>query len=330
MQSGHKFDIGEAMTQPFRLPGGKGLLLKLVLWGTVLLSISYLIFGRAILGAYFDMFGKMMALEGAANDDPAAIMEVMGPMYSIMGWGVLLSILGWAVMASIETAMHRNIFRPHLKTGFFPLRFGKDELRVMLAQLVVYVICTGIYIVGYIIGFILILIVAVLGESVGGAGAALGVLLTIFVVIALIIAALYVLARLSPAAALSVRDEDIRTVEGWRVTKGQIWPLIGSYLIVGVVGNIIISVVMMVGMVAVLATANLPSLFSELEGNEDPSVAIDQLSTAFSTPSVLIPLILTLFIISAAGLIWYMAYWGIANYVVQLDTQKQQDPEFEG
>jgi len=314
------FDVGAAITQPFRLPGGRNFLIRLVLWATALLLLIYFTFGRQFIGAYVEMFQSLMALEsGGQAEDPEAVMAAMKPIMSIMGTAFLLWIFSWSLMIATETAMHKNIFHG-IDHGVFPLRFGKFELRVMLAQFVVGLIIYGVMMVGYIV-FAILAVMAGFGAQSGGAaiGGIVG-LLAFFAFLAMMGATFLTTIKLSPAAALSVRDDDVRIVEGWKATHKRFWPMFGSYLIVGIAGYILMIVIMTIAMVAIFAgIADMGSL-QDLSNEE----ALSTFMGAMQKPGVMIPLVISLMLYVAFTILWYLCFWGIPNYAAQLDGQDRR------
>jgi hypothetical protein len=316
-----QFNISTAISQPFRMPGGKRFLIKLLLWTAALFLLIYGIFGKQFISAYIEMFQNIIELEksGALDeDDAAAIGAIMGPMMSIMGLATLIWMLSLAVMISAETAFHKNIFRG-TDHGIFPLRFGKDELRVLLARLIVGIICYGVFFAAYIVAIALFVMAATMAEAPGGAAALFG-LIGFLAFLAMMGFTLFILVRFSPAAALSVRDDDIRTIEGWKATKNKFWPMIACYLIVGFAGYIILSVFMTFGVFAIFADGSLIELFSSFEGAEDPAVIFGQIGDAFKRPTILIPLLIISVLYMIGTLLWYFCFWGIPSYAAQLDA----------
>lgn len=313
------FDVGAAITQPFRLPGGRNFLIRLVLWSTALLLLVYFAFGRQFIGAYIEMFQSLSALEaGGDAESPEAIMAAMKPMMSIMGTAFLLWIFSWVLMVSTETAMHKNILHG-TDHGVFPLRFGADELRVMLAQFVVALITYGVMMVGYFV-FAILAVMAGAGAQAGGAAVGgIAGLLALFAFIAMMSGALLAVIKLSPAAALSVRDGNIRTVEGWKATYKRFWPMFGSFLIVGVGGYVVMAVIMTVAMMMVFAG------ISDMGGLQDVSneEALATFLEAMKKPGVMIPLVISLMLYVACTILWYLCFWGIPNYAAQLDAQER-------
>ncbi|MEP3892025.1 MAG: hypothetical protein ABJN69_16330 [Hellea sp.] len=317
------FDVGAAITQPFNLPGGKNFLIRLVLWATALLLLVYFAFGRQFIGAYIELFQNLATLDTSGEmEDPEAVMALMEPMRSIMGTAMLLWIFSWGVMVATETAMHKNIFRG-TDHGIFPLRFGVAELRVALAQLVVSFISYGVMMIGYIV-LIIFAVIASVGVQNGGAViGVIGGILAFIAFIAMIGASLLAVIKLSPAAALSVRDDDVRVLEGWKATYKRFWLMFGSFLIVGIGGYIVLIIIMVIASIAVFAGMADISGLQDLSDEQAFAAFVD----AMKKPGVMIPLIISLMVYVAAMILWYLCFWGIPNYAAQLDAQEQGSPK---
>ena len=321
-----QFNISTAISQPFKLPGGPRFLIKLLLWTAGLFLLVYSVFGTQFVSAYIEMFRNILELEnsGAMQDEAAAMGAIMGPMMSIMGLATLIWFLSIFIVVSAETAFHKNIFRG-TDHKIFPLRFGKDELRVLVARLVVGIICYAAMMAGYFIFIMLVVVAGVSAQAAGGLAVIFGILgfLALFATFG---AALLILVRLSPAAALSVRNDDIRTVEGWKITKNKFWPMIASYLIVGVAGYIIMSAFSMLGFFAMFADGSFFVLMSEIDETSDPAEVFRKFGDMFRRPTVFIPLMIIGALYTIGTVLWYMCFWGIPNYAAQLDAlEKGQD-----
>lgn len=113
--------------------------------------------------------------------------------------------------------------RRYLRAEGFGLKLGADEGRLAVVGLIWF----ALLIAGY---FALALGAVIPGLIVGMmAGAPAGAALGGLIFLAGLVAALYLFARLSPAAPLTIRDRQIRFFESWSLTKGHGWSLAGSY-----------------------------------------------------------------------------------------------------
>jgi len=261
---------------------------------------------------------------GGGEPSPADISKMTGVLFRWMGSIFLMSILSWIIIVSVETAFHKNTLHG-IDHGAFPLRFGVPELRVMLAQFVVYMIVNGVYMAAYFAFIIILLIFVGIGSVLSPTlGAILGTVFGIIGLIAMLGVVLFALARLAPAAALSVRDNEIRLLEGWKLTKTMYWPMIGSYMILWLIGYTVIMVIFLIFAFVAFSDPALYDGFANISEN-NPEAFSDAISQLLSNPRVYIPLIFGTMITSLMTFILYTATWGVANHAVALDTKKQEN-----
>lgn len=319
------YNFGDAITRAFKLPGGISFLLRVSISAGLLLLIVYAVFGRGLFTGFFDLMTTTVELERSGADESEAVAAMISAMFSMMGTMFIIWLFSWVVMVSAETALHKNVFYGTDK-GIFPLRFGVPELRVWLANFVVGLITYGIYFVGYIV-FILFFALAAIG---GQSHAALGVIFGILAFLAMFAwmgAIVFAWVRLSPAAALSVRDDEVRTLEGWHVSKTRFWHMLGSYIVVAFVGSFAMYVPMMMGFAVlsgpIMKLAGNPALESE-----DPSVVMQQMEAVFSEPLVIVGLLVVGLVFAILSIVYYMAIWGVANYVTDIDSPQTPEDVF--
>lgn len=320
-----RYDIGTAIGRVFNLPGRLSLLFRVVLSASLILLLLYVLFGRGIIESYMEMIKTIIELESSDPEDPEAAMAMMGQVFAMMGSMMIIGLGSWMTMVSAETAMHKNTFFG-TDAGLFPLRFGVAELRVALAQFIVYLIVSGVYMGGYFI-FIIFAMLAAFGAE---TNVALGVVMGILAFAALVawigaMALAYV--RLSPTAAMSVRDNEIRTVEGWKISKGYFWPMFGSYIVIWIVGSIamIIPVLAMLGLLA----GPMTKLFNNdnLEGAEVEEV-FSQFGAIFDQPHIIVGLLIIGLILSIVSMIYKLAIWGVGNYMADIDRANTDEDIF--
>ena len=322
-----QFDFSAAVTQMFNLPGGKGYLFRVIGFGTLLLSAAFVLLGIPIVKAYVSMFRLMMELdlaEGLSDAEEAeAMMKVMAPIFASMGFFFLLYIIQFGTYISVETAIYRNIIRGEDK-GFFPLRFGGDECKVLLTRIVValilYAVFFAVYFGGAIFGFILFGLGAAT-ESAAIMGIA-GILVTLLV-LAAIGGLIYGAIRLAPSAAFTVRDVDFTPIGSWSPMKTYFWPTLGSFLVVGVVGYIALIIVYFLAFGILVATSGILPALSSLEAEEgvvpDFSPVLDTLASAgFIIPSIIFGVVLVAF-----SLLYLGAIWSIWGYIAKLTERRE-------
>jgi len=54
---------------------------------------------------------------------------------------------------------------------------------------------------------------------------------------------LFAVVRLSPAAAMTIRDRKIRFSSAWGATKGRFWPISGAYIVMALIAALVLLVV---------------------------------------------------------------------------------------
>lgn len=315
----HRFEAGEAMTVPFNLPGGRHFLLRLLGWGAALILAVYALFGRSFISGYKEFLIASMQLD-QTNPDPEATLALLPLMKDFMWPMILLTIFAWVVFVMIETAMHKNVFRG-TDLGLVPLRFGRDEGRVMLAQFVIFLCVLGVYILVVVGVALLVAIAAVMGSASLVLGA-LGGLLAFIGAIYLLGFLIHVMIRWAPAAAMSVRDDRQYIFEGWHITKGRGWSLFGSYLVAAIVGYIIIYVIMGLGIYLAFGDMSALMVMSGLPV-DDPRDVFEQLGERLKSPRVMFTLVVFTILYILAAVAWYMSMWGIGNYAAQLDAREK-------
>ena len=199
--------FGNALLHFTRTPGPPGFLLRFALvYGAVSLvtqSIGFLL-QRPLYEVYFRMLMDMRNADRYMNELNEVSMQANVISFAMLPVGILV----WIVF---EAASQRR----YVRGDPFRLALGADEGRIAIVGLIWIALLIGGYI-GFAIAFILpMAIVSVIAGPL--AGLAIG---AIFGLVALGIG-VWLMARLSPAAALTIRDRDIRFFEAWRVTKGQ-------------------------------------------------------------------------------------------------------------
>jgi len=306
------FDFGRAISQLFSQPGGRDFAIRLILWTSVLLGITFAIIAKP----YLSMMGDMLEGSWVSSqnpEDPEAALAIFTGLTKYILPMLLATLLMWAVYASAEAALHKRIFHNH-DAGFFPLRFGADEIRVMGAQFVVYLMVFGIYILGVILIALVAGIIGMAGQGSGAAAALLGLIMLVGFVFFLWFLA-YFSIRMAPAAALSVKNDKLAVTDGWRITKKRTGNLFLAYLLIFIVGYVAISVVQMAAFSMIL-NENYFELMYGL-GSENPRVVFEQAAEKLKQPGTIVLLIVGMIVYMIVTVIWWLTIAGVANYAVQ-------------
>jgi hypothetical protein len=156
-----------------------------------------------------------------------------------------LFLLAWSILEA-------SIQRKYMRHEGFSLRLGGDELRLFVVGLLFGLLLFGLYLVFSLVIFVPTMLFAAAaaggGNSSGGAVAMLFVVPLFLIMICFI---LFVMVRLSPAFALTVRDRKIRFPSAWSVSKGHFWQIFGAILVIGIASGIasqVVQSVLMFGM----------------------------------------------------------------------------------
>lgn len=196
-------------------------------------AVSYILLYAAAIGLFWLIAGNaflemmyisMQSPTGQVSDaDALRFMGAMGLAYLV---AIPVFIAIWAVL---EGALQRR----YVRLEPFALRFGGDELRLILVGLVWGVLIVVLY---FTVAFVVIMAVTAfigyLATVVAAEGAGFVPFVpAILVGLAAACLSIWLIVRLSPAAALTVRDRRFRFFEAWAVTRGRFWPLLAAYLV---------------------------------------------------------------------------------------------------
>ena len=143
----------------------------------------------------------------AGQDEASRVIVVIG------------AVFGGLATALIETALIVAVYRLMLRPsdeGFLHLRLGRDEGRLFVV---------GLLLMGAVMAFTALayLLIGLLGPL-GWIGRALGVVLAL-------VAGGFLVLRLGLAGPISFAEQKIDFVRSWRMTRGQVWPLFGMWIL---------------------------------------------------------------------------------------------------
>ncbi len=274
------FSFGNAVFHFLRMGDSRGFLLRFTLvYGLIALVIS--VISTALQWPLYEIYLRMFT-EGdgdfAGYTDEINAASLNANLVSLVLMPVALGV--WVIF---EAASQRRFMRG----DGFGLRLGADEGRIAVVGLIWIALLIAAY-----IGFaILVAIVAGLAFAFGGAG--VGIAMLVLVMLAGFGAFLWLFARLSPAGALTIRDQQIRFFEAWRVTKGRTWTLFLAYLMLFLIAAVIVLV--FYGLLGGLAFVQLLPVLEE-GVTPTPAQFVGVITQpAFWGPAVLIFLLMSLF-----------------------------------
>lgn len=209
--------------------------------------------------------------------DPAQIQAILPAMFKVLGVGAPIRMIAWAVLVC---AVYRAVLRPQ-ERAFGYLRLGADEARQVLLGVVVALILLAA-VVAATIGLILVAAgLAFIAGGNGGSASAMAMLVTLVSMAAIIAVYVWLLVRLSLTGPMTLMRGKLSIGEGWALTRGHFWKLLGAYFIAFVLAV----VVAMLGWAIILAVSlAVGGGFGVLGQLQNPDFS--SLETAFS-PSMI-------------------------------------------
>jgi len=200
-------------------------------------------------------FTKMMALS-QGQPDPAALMPLMAKLAPLFTLVLALTLVFYAV---VYTAVLRSVLRP-ADRAYAYLRLSMDEVRQFALAVIIFV-AISIY------AFVLSLVSQLLIMAAGALGPA-AVLVQMLVILALVGGFLYPAVRLSLAPAMTFVEGRIVLFRSLPVTDKQFTPMLGAYVLAGLLTLVVglLAAVVFVFVVGAIGAAqgglsNLPALF---------------------------------------------------------------------
>jgi hypothetical protein len=204
---------------------------SVLVWGLLYMaSVGLLLLAmRPIFAVYSDLISQQMALGPKAMMNPQELQPYIARMQAAGGIVFLAEIGVFALIVILFTATQRAILRP-AERGFFFLRLGGDELRLIGLGLVL-AVCFN---VAFFIAMLLMIIpVAIVGAASGSPAATITLAMLEFLV--LMGAIVYIEVRLSLAFPLTFLRRSFVVGEAWQLTRGRFWTLFGAYFVLALV-----------------------------------------------------------------------------------------------
>lgn len=246
------YEITDAMFAAFRTSGGMPFFWKLFGWLTLAYTILYAVFLPSIFKSYFEFI--FISVEMGQNPTSEQTQTMLSNMTKIIPVILITSLFGFAIMAACRSAFFRGYFFGETE-GLFPFRFGRDELRQVLAILGYW----GIYLIAYLVPYILLMIVFGIIIAITGwqgseeVAVVLTIIFMLFGGIALLVFLVWVMVRLAPAGALTALRGRTHVLAARHVSKNRFWALFGSVLVAGLIGYVVAYIFFILGFTVGLA-----------------------------------------------------------------------------
>ena len=214
--------------------------------------------------------------KGGAPDAEVIQAMIQGAgYYSLGGLGVLVAAL------MLQGAWLRLLTRNEIAGGL-PIRFGADELRLLVVNIVIWLFVM----VGYLVTALLYIVVNagfLTGGEPGGVAvqALLNTLLTVVVIVGWIIFAL----GFAPAPSLTVRQRGIKIFDGFAAAGGVMGWMFLSYVVLGfaiIVAYMVLGV-MQQAFLMIGSAELVGALFSYAQSN-DPELMLEAFLSVLDSP----------------------------------------------
>jgi hypothetical protein len=239
------FSATEAAFEGFRVVRRKPVVV--LFWSAVYLAMFAVTFA---VGA--SSLARIMAMaETLQSSEPSmADVEALGASYG--GFLAWVAPLGLAAGAILSAAIARAVLRPE-QSAWGYLRFGKDELRVL-------VVSVAIGLIFGVLGGAGFAIVSLLFASGAASGQAILFLVALLASLAVIAGLVWLGVRLSLAVPMTLDRGRIVVFESFKATKGRFWPMLGMALIVVIMAFVVSLLGGIVAMPVTLVSGGLESL----------------------------------------------------------------------
>lgn len=205
---------------------------RIFAWG-LLMMIPAVVMYAAMIPIFMDIYADGISGQPPAEPDftQTMVLNAVSGIYQL----VML-----VVLVPVVTAVGMMIYGRQRPGSWLGLKLGMDEVRVGLVYLAL--------MAGSFIAFMVAaLVIAMVSVPLGLMSKPLGISIAIVLSIAAVVASIWGCLRLSLIAPATVARGDFGFVEGWRATKGLVWPLLGLLVMIVLV-TIVISIVSLIAL----------------------------------------------------------------------------------
>ncbi len=215
------FSVSDAALEGIRLTREKPRIV--LLWG--LYYIAFIVVMGVI--AYLTLgphMSDLLTRMSSPPKDPAAAERLIATVLPFLDIAGPVSLV---FQAMFTAAIYRRVLRPD--DGRAGLRLGMDELRQLAVIALFGLVLMGLLSILTMVDFI----------TAGLPDNQLSVLFSALLRVAGLCAAVVLLVRLSLVGAASFAQHRLAILQGWRLSQGQVWRLLGAYLLATVLAVVV-------------------------------------------------------------------------------------------
>jgi len=299
------FPFSDCVFHGFQIPKGK---LLLVIWNIglpviVLMALFYV----GVMYGFVQLFadGAFVVTDELQSPEMAGF---LGKFFALYGFIIVTSFV---FMAVTMNAAYRWLLQQDLKGTIGALRFGMDEVRTALVlfvySLIVFVVPYILLIVFLIIGGILIAVIGnMVGTIIGGLIMAIGGLVIFPLTIWLAV-------KLSLSVPMSLDAKKFTMFKSMALTKGRGWALLGSYLIMGVIYFVAISIASVLQNIVLLGQM-MPMLSDPSYLESGGTEMFAAMAEIFKSPEMLLAMAGVLILQVIIGTVFLFGYTGLTAF----------------
>jgi hypothetical protein len=185
-------------------------------------AVWSLLYMLVIIGMSFLMRPFMQAQVQAMGGDPQVAFAHIG---ALIGRMFLFGFLAFILYVILFAASQRAVLQPE-RQGFFYLRFGMDEVRLLALSLIFLI---GFYVGMLVLVLVMSLLIGLFAAMTGSIGVTAGLAIVEF--IAIFVFAIWFAVRFALAFPLTLLRGKIVIGESWRITRGRFWSLFAAFLV---------------------------------------------------------------------------------------------------
>lgn len=291
-----------------------GLLLGATLTYALLSTLLFAGFLALMWNGLADSIGWFVAI--AEQSEGGATPQFTPPppgFYAVIGLYLLMLFPLYLLTASFEAGCLRWMLRGE-RGGLFGLSLNADAWRCYGG----YWVWFGINLASSLVVGILALIIA--AAALGGLDAAQAKKELVEGVLNIV--AVYFVIRLAPANAASVGLQRFDFFKGWTVTRDRFLPLLGSYVLLGLIYVLVIAVIGGIGYLTLWP--HLGPHLSQLNAEQDWSVTTSIWRDAFANPSDIVIVCILGGVLIATMFVAYVLHFGICARAVDVALREEK------